>query len=174
MDKNQEDNSSTAQNGEGGGEGGQKSGSNCARNDDEATELLRARERWYHKLSAKATRWDELWQWCREFHAWLGTAQVPMGLERRSKKEQNRRGDARCLDAYRAITDTKESSVNYRKSLVVQRWGREGLSRGVIQRNFQCSRYWMNRFLGKLRCETLAHWRKLRGSFNVIISRKLF
>ena len=37
MDKNQEDNSSTAQN-----EGGQKSGSNCARNDDEATELLRA------------------------------------------------------------------------------------------------------------------------------------
>lgn len=63
-------------------------------------------------------RRDELWQWCREFHAGLGTTGVPMGLEA-IEKEQT--GVARCLDAYRAVSDTKESSVNYRKSPVVQR-----------------------------------------------------
>ena len=41
-----------------------------------------------------------------------------MGLEAIEKEQI---GDVRCLDAYRAVTDTKESSVNYRKSPIVQR-----------------------------------------------------
>lgn len=61
-------------------------------------------------LSLKGTRRDELWEWCREFHAWLATTRVPMGPwgDRKKSKPMT---VSRCLDAYRAVIASPNNRV---------------------------------------------------------------
>lgn len=81
--------------------------------DAKATELLRA-ENDGTINSAKATRRDELWQWCREFHAWLGTTQVPMDLEAIKKR----------VKSLGTLTRPVQSTIQKNRTLIINNFYR--------------------------------------------------
>lgn len=78
--------------------------------------IVTGEERWYHKLSLKGTRRDELWQWCREFHAWLATTRkYRWGLEAIGKR-------ANRWWSLGALTRTEQSPSRQKNRVLIIGW----------------------------------------------------